>query len=303
VDSSARISASGGSFTSDWSLRENVRIRASATGSLFALGNTGISRSPPVWSVRGDVITGVQASGDFGELLPGPDGRVIFTGSGIRLDAAGAPVGSTLAAQALGSRPMLTPTPDPAIYLSIAGVPGAANDVYARQDAPGGVTVTVHASGDGSPLVTVHGLDEMATSRKTEDWYQDDFTPEKRFHFIPAATLLVTIPPGNDRLALRRLDIHHAQAGAGGDQLTVVSLPTLTATAGRELVHRIDARSKKGPISYTLARGPDGLKVDLEGKVAWTAPQALKGHDVTAVIVVGDASEQELFHTLRIHVD
>jgi hypothetical protein len=304
VDSSARISASGRSFTTDWSLREHVRIRASATGSLFAMGNTGIGQSPPAFSVHGDAITGVQLNGDQGQLLPGPDGHMIFTGSGSRLDAAGALAGSTPASQATGSRPMLVPTPDPGIYLSVAGVPAATVDIYTRQDAPPlGVTVTVHSSGDGSPLLTVYGLDEMNTSRKPEDWYQDDFTAEKHFHYVPAANLLVTIPPSNDRLALRRLDIHQARSGAGGDRLAIVSLPTVTATAGRELVHQIDARSKKRSIHYTLARGPDGLNVDAEGKVTWTVPQALKGQNVSAVVVVGDESGEELFHTLRIHVE
>ncbi len=119
----------------------------------------------------------------------------------------------------------------------------------------------------------------------------------------PRRHLLVTIPTSNDRLVLRRLDVRQAQAAKGSDRLTIISLPTLTASAGSQLVHRIEARSKQGPITYTLARGPDGVKVDQEGKLTWTVPAALKGQDVTAVIVVEDASGRELFHTLRIHVD
>ena len=42
--------------------------------------------------------------------------------------------------------------------------------------------------------------------------------------------------------------------------------------------------------------------MDREGKVTWMVPQSLQGRDVTAVIVVGDASGLEVYHTLRIHV-
>ena len=107
-------------------------------------------------------------------------------------------------------------------------------------DSPaGGVTLSVHRSGDGSSLLTVYGLDEMAATARPEDWHDDDFTIEKRFYFVPAAHVLVTIPPSNDRLVLRRLEIDQALAGDGGDRPAVLSLPTLTATAGRQLVHQM----------------------------------------------------------------
>jgi hypothetical protein len=119
---------------------------------------------------------------------------------------------------------------------------------------------------------------------------------------VPAAHLLITIPPSNDRLVLRRLDLDEALGRTGGDRLIVISSPTLDATAGQKLVHRIAARSKNGGITYALARGPDGLKVAPDGQLTWRVPEGLKGEDVTVVVTLGDASGEELFHTLKIRV-
>jgi hypothetical protein len=95
---------------------------------------------------------------------------MVFTASGSRLDAAGAPIDHTETPLPLGSRPMVIPTPDPAFYLRISGLPGVGFDAYGRLNSPPGVvTVSVHAAGDGSSRLVVYGLDEMTTSAKVED--------------------------------------------------------------------------------------------------------------------------------------
>ena len=72
------------------------------------------------------------------------------------------------------------------------------------------MTVSVRASSDGARVLTAYGFDEMATADRSESFLPDDFTIDKRFHFVPAARLLITIPLENDRLVLRRLDIEDA---------------------------------------------------------------------------------------------
>ena len=124
-------------------------------------------------------------------------------------------------------------------------------------------------------------------------------TLDKRFHFVPAANLLITVPPSNDRLVCRRPDLDAALNSAGGDSLIFLSSPLLTAAAGTKLEHQIIARSRKGRITYTLTDGPDGLKVTPEGKLTWSVPDRLKGVTVKVVVTVGDASGDEVFHTPR----
>ena len=80
------------------------------------------------------------------------------------------------------------------------------------------MTASVHSAADGTPLLIVKDLDEMEGARPNESWIKDDFTVEKRFHLIPAANLLITIPYTNDRLVLRRLDVRKAVDSLGGDR-------------------------------------------------------------------------------------
>jgi hypothetical protein len=207
------------------------------------------------------------------------------------------------------------PSSAPSYYLTVSGLPDAVTghgDYWSTRSkeipAPP-VTASVHATGDGSRLLDIHGLDEMSLEIKDVDWmrvrkesYETDFTLDKRFHLIPQAHLLVTIPWTNDRLVVRRLDIEAALDRAPGNYLVVTSAPLVGVRAGEKLEHQVVARSKRGAIEYALDSGPADLSVAPDGKLFWTVPQALAGEDVTAVIRVRDGSGQERLHPLRIRV-
>jgi hypothetical protein len=120
---------------------------------------------------------------------------------------------------------------------------------------------------------------------------------------VPAVGLLITIPPTNDRLLLRRLQIDKMLEQAGADELFVTSPLLLFVTAGDQLDHQMVARSRKGGIKYSLTNGPDGLTVTPDGKVRWLVPGSLKGQEVEAVVTVEDASGQERFRKLTIKVN
>jgi hypothetical protein len=301
----SRLSTSGGSFMLDPNLGEERGVRAyaraSAGGGLF-----GIWRSTMgcfILQARGSALVENDLHSELAPLAPGPDGRTFLTGLGTRIDVDGKPVDRVEAIDFRKPRVVAVPSCDPAYFLKVGGLPSVVCDPHHVSSPAGLVTASVHAAGDGSRLVTVYGLDEMASTVKMEDWFPDDLTTEKRFHFVPAAGLLITVPPTNDRLVIRRLDMTGAGDQAGGGGIVVLSVPTLTATAGRKLVHRIAARSGKGGITFALADGPDGLAVSREGEVTWLVPGKLKGEDVKVVVTVGDTSGDEIFHTLTIRVE
>jgi hypothetical protein len=140
----------------------------------------------------------------------------------------------------------------------------------------------------------------MAGQERADVFIKHNFTTEKRFHLVPAAHLLVTIPPTNDRLVLRRLDLEAALDQLGGDYLIVAPPPALTASPGQTLEYVIMARSRKGKITCTLVDGPQGMAISPEGKMVWTVPLDLSGSEVKAVVSVADASGQERFVPLSI---
>ena len=288
----ATSSSSGGSFTLHPFLSDQVHVRPSSGGGLFGLWQTRGSPSGfQTLTVQGKALRAVYNHESLGHLAPGPDGQTVYTGSSGRLDAEGKAIGRSVTSEAKPSETTI-PSPDPSYYLTVESEPNP----------PRPVKVSVHVAGSGTRLLTVYDLDEMSGAVAGESGIKDDFTLEKRFHFLPAARLLITIPPTNDRLILRRLDVDQALDSLPGDYLFVVSPPSLTAKAGQPLVHQIEARSRKGSVKYTLTRGPNGLVVSPEGRLSWPSPRGVEGAELTAVVTVSDASGREVFHTLTLHV-
>jgi hypothetical protein len=190
-----KLSKSGGSFRFDVSSASTMHLRASAGGGLFECGVRALSVH------GGVVVSSLDVHGARGDHpVPGPDGRTVFTpGVGGPLDLNGNEIYPNNRGR-FDPLEYRMPSHDPAYYLSVVGLDGASS-------AP--VSCKIHAA-DGSLLRTVHGLEEMAPKITTEpvrDGNANDFTIEKRFHFVPAAQLLITIPAENDRLVLRRLEI------------------------------------------------------------------------------------------------
>jgi hypothetical protein len=206
------VSPAGGSIRLHPFIRDQVHVRASAAGSLYAIWHTDSSPSGfQTLAVSRNALSGIYNHDSLDHLAPGPDGRTVFTGRGGVLDAQGKPVRAT-DPRSPGISELAIPSNDPAYYLSINGLAqnGAPNSALK------GVTTSVHSAADGTRLLVVKDLDEMNGTTPNESWIKDDFTVEKRFHFIPAANLLITIPFTNDRLLLRRLDISKAGDAIGG---------------------------------------------------------------------------------------
>jgi hypothetical protein len=243
-----------------------------------------------------------------GHLTPGADGQSVFTGLG-RRRYVDEPIGNEIPGYTAKVPDPAIPSSDASYFLTVSGLPrdvAGTTSVYdtgVQAARPEAVTLTVHAAGDGSPLLTVHGLDEMSAVARVRDWFNRGLATDKRFLFIPAAHLLITIPPTNDRLLLRRLEIDQALEKTGADEPFVTTPLLVSVTAGEQLDHQMVAKSRKGGIKYSLTNGPEGLTVTPDGKVKWLAPASLKGQEVEAVVTVEDATGQERFRKITIKVN
>ena len=192
---------------------------------------------------------------------------------------------------------MLIPSTSPSYYLGITGV----NPVSGQ--ASGSVAATVRLASNGTEIVTVQELTEMAGASRAERGDADGMTIDKRFHFIPAANLLITIPPTNDRLVLRRLDLDRAIASSEKPLLLVTSPSELSARPRQDLVHLVQARSSRGAGRFELATGPPGLTVSPDGTLNWRVPLAPENKAYEAVLTISDPSGRQIFHTIRIKVE
>jgi hypothetical protein len=115
--------------------REEVNLRASPRGDVFCLWQSGVSPAGFVTlKLKGSEVWTLQLHLDFGHLIPSPEGRTVFTGSGERLDLEGKPRGGAARSPQPGPAPApnqppsvpqkFVPSADPAYYLAIKGLGG-----------------------------------------------------------------------------------------------------------------------------------------------------------------------------------
>jgi len=166
------------------SSRDNMHIRASANGKVFGLWCTSHSPSGLGAIILSDAgVTAHYAHTSVGHVLPGPDGKILFTRSGKY-----APQVKLIRAEPLERGGPMVPACHGHYYLSLP------------QPGKTGVP-SVHAPGRSRPIATLKDLD---LSVPAEEWIKHDFTFDKRVHLIPEAKLVITIPVTNDRLLLHR---------------------------------------------------------------------------------------------------
>jgi S1-C subfamily serine protease len=202
------VSPTGGSVTLHPSLQGEVHLRASAGGGLLGIWQTPAKPSGfHTLAIEGAALRATMYPGDHDPLVPGPEGRTIYTGrSGIRdIECKAVPGSDPSPIQTVVS----IPTADPAYCLTVSGLrdPGTVN----REAAPR-VEIMVNRTAPMQPLFRVTDLEEIpgGVGDRLVDDYHGDFTVEKRFHLVPAAGLLITIPSEDNRLVLRRLDIEES---------------------------------------------------------------------------------------------
>jgi hypothetical protein len=255
-----------------------AQMRVSADGATIGMWTEGLSPS----GLQAVVLTGSTVRSAYehtsvGQIIPGPDGRTLFTENGLYTTEL-KPV-HDVPGQGLRS-------PLPAVhggyYLSV-NRPDRADWEGKR------TTVTVHLAGDARPLATLSDLEGLDVSR--ELGRSDTRLPlDKRLFLIPLAKLVVTIPAARDRLHLQRFDLDGALEKAGIDYLLVTSQPVTTAVRGTAYTYSLVVRSKKGGVKYKLDSGPAGMKVSPDGRLSWAVPAAGDDREADVLLTVSDAS-------------
>ncbi len=175
-------------------------LRASADGRAFGYWRTTVSPSGvKTYLLRGSRFRATYEHRDRGHVSPDAEGRSFFTGFGGRLNQDGRPVAPEKN-QAEAS-PALIPSAEAGYYVSVAELP-----VPFLQQPAGPVRITIHDDG-GKELAAVTAPEELASLTVVAENEPIDPLRDKRFHFIPSARLLITVPKGEDRLVLRKLSL------------------------------------------------------------------------------------------------
>jgi S1-C subfamily serine protease len=263
---------------------ERVQLRASLGGELFAAWST--MHSPAgllsfAWKDKKTVEFHYDHA-DTGYIAPGPDGKTLFTKTGSLYDESLKQVGGEL-----GKNCSYVPS---TVANYFVGLEGNRAMLF--------VTRTT------APLVVLGELNEFpATSGSRPNFNNTpDLIADKRIQFIPQANVLVTVPPDKDYIVVRRINPVELLKKSEIDYLFVESLPVTEARKGKAYEYSMKVQSRKGKVKYELSGGPDGMTISREGRLTWDVPPEFEGDDVTPIVLVKDASGQEVFHTFTVHL-
>jgi WD40 repeat protein len=269
------------------------QLRASPSGCLFTCWKTN-GNGWETFALRSGELRITPVNGGWGHALPGSDDKTIYGIYGRMLKADGQPVDASAVDR--HSREILIPSTSPSYYLGVTGYdPNSGHHT-------GPLTMVIHLANRGDELATIQDLDEMADLHN-DHVVVDTITLDRRFHFIPQANLLVTIPHSNDRLVVRRLDLDRAIAAARRPLLFVTSPSEIGARPGQNLAHQIETRSSKGAVRFELTSGPPGLTVTREGSITWRVPLYRETKEYDPIFAISDASGRQIFHSIKIKVE
>ena len=188
----------------------NANSPVSADGTVFGAWVTNIfPNSSMSFVLQADELKRFDG-GDHGHIVPSPDGRVVYTKNG--------PVSSQITA--LANHPFKS-------GFSIPAVHGDFFLTLTTQGKPGTGGLSVHLLGQEKPIHTDLKFDHTI---RFDGWGRDWFGPWKRVLFIPQAKLIAILPQTNDRLELRRFDVHALLESSDADYLLIASRPPISAT-------------------------------------------------------------------------
>jgi hypothetical protein len=223
---------------------------------------------------------------------PGPDDATIFA-LGVLLDASG-----RRRRDDLPRDQVFLPTNESGTFLGIGGLINPAAHLASAVASP--AVCNIYLGGGNRPVVTLDDLNPMVLDVRAIE--RTDLTIDKRFHYLPAARLLITIPGSNDRLVLRHVDVRDRLRRSGRDYLLVTTRAPATAVRGRAYRYPLGVESPRGGAEYELITGPVGMTVARDGVVSWDVPETFDDDRADVVIQVRDASGQSATHAFHIRV-
>jgi hypothetical protein len=266
--------------TAEHGWESDTQVFASADGTTF--GTWGSSSERDAWVLEGNEVKRYVGPEDLGHIVPGPDGRVVFTSQGVFTNQL---------------QPLVPKDRSAGFSLPAVQGPFFISLTPKTPDSKGG-SLSLNLLGNDRPLAKLDNFHNL----NFDGWGRDPLGPHKRFFFIPMAKLLVILPQTNDQLILHRFDVDALLDSSGIDYLLVASQPPTSVQRGAAYSYQLTVKSKKGGVKYRIDSGPDGMRVSDSGLVQWHVPPGGKEAEQPVVITVRDAAGQEAFHTFTIKV-
>ena len=253
-------------------------VRVSANGKVFGSWRT-VNAPSGIQTVvlEGYTRRHYYSHTDSYHVIPGPDGKIVFTCFNLWTDHARTVIGERRD-EKYGCR---LPAHQGSYYLTVTFADNRRDDRQQRDN------ISLHIVGDDRALASITDVDVGRGN--------GDFTLDKRIHLIPQANMLITIAATNDKLILHRFAVEEALQKSGID-LLITSQPLLEAKPDAGYVYQLNVLSRKGDVKYRLESGPEGMAISPKGQLTWHVPASYDKPINKVSVVATDASGQECFH-------
>jgi hypothetical protein len=177
-----------------------LHVRSSPDGKSTGVWCTAQSPTGVTWiRWQNQVGQSTYSHSSNGHVIPGPRANVLFTGMGM-FTALGQIPNQSKTYPGTSPTGRYLPAYDPDYYLYLGVAPTFQNRNPPR-------VFEIHKFGVDGPVLRLSNIEMPATNDMAS---RDDFTLDKRFHFLPQAKVLIVIPSSNDRLVLHRVDVEEA---------------------------------------------------------------------------------------------
>jgi S1-C subfamily serine protease len=254
----------------------------SGDGTVYGGWNTHLSPSSATSFVMEGSVVKRYDSGDLRHVVPGPDGRTVYTGKGIC--AATLERGNPDDA----SYGYCLPAVRGEYFLSLTSATGGKGGGF-----------TVYLRGLKQPIAK---LDKAEHGLSFDGWDRESFGPWRRVYFIPDAKVIAVLPPSNDQVVLYKFDADAALEKSGQDYLLVTSQPPAQAKVGALLTYPVKVKSKQAKVTFKFDAGPKGMEVSASGVLTWQIPPDAVPGEEEVILTVKDGGGQEVFHTFKIRI-
>ena len=186
--------------------------------------------------------------------------------------------------------PGIQPTEDPRYFVGAS-----------YKDSPGGERVYICSTKSLEKIASVGNVGRLRfNSGGAWDGYIGN---ESRMRFLPKQGLLATLPEGDRQIRVIPADLPTLLKEKGEGYLHITSVPAEVAIVGKPYTYQMETLSNLPSISYSVESGPDGMKVDKQGKVEWSPKTRTKGGVERVVIAARAESGKEVFQSFTISVE
>lgn len=270
-------------------------VMASTAGDVF--GGCSNHGSEPnglsLLSVQGDDAVFLREHWTVSYVIPSPDGNLVFSSGGIF-----SPDLRSVKSDQLNDTIYL-PSYLAGYFLGVS--------LEAEQDKPR-LRAFVYSTSGQKRVFEMPAMEEMNAYNGDDKSYtfamyrRGGLNLSKRFHFLPSANLIATIPYSNDQIVIRRVSITEELEKKGINYLFVCSTPPRKAIRGRLYTYQIEAQSRAKGLTFSLDGGIDGMSLSKNGRLDWTVPHNYPDNQVGVIVTIRDSAGQEIAHAFNVRI-